>query len=44
MENHFTESEKATFSAISLLVYFKESLHRISKKSLHSEKNYLTEE
>jgi hypothetical protein len=38
MENHFTESGEATFSAPSLLVHFRESLHRISRESLLSEK------
>jgi hypothetical protein len=33
MENHFTES-----AAPSLLVHFRESLHRISRESLLSEK------
>ena len=34
MENHFTESGEATFLALSLLVYFRESLHEISRESL----------
>ena len=38
MENHFTESGKANFSALSLLVYFIESLYGISRDSLLSEK------
>ena len=38
MENHSTESRKATFSAPSLLVHFRESLHRISGESLLSNK------
>jgi hypothetical protein len=38
MENHFTESEEATFSAPSLLVHFIESFHRISRESLLFEK------
>jgi hypothetical protein len=39
MENHFTESGEAIFfPAPSLLIYFKESLHRISRESLLSEK------
>ena len=39
MENHFTESGEATFLALSLLVHFRELLHKISRESLHSEKN-----
>jgi hypothetical protein len=38
MENHFTESEEAIFSALSLLVHFRESLYGISRESLYSEK------
>ena len=34
MENHFTESGEAIFSALSLLVQFRESLHGISRESL----------
>jgi hypothetical protein len=42
MENHFTESGEATFffSAPSLLVHFRESLHKISKESLLSGKMF----
>jgi hypothetical protein len=38
MKNHFTESGEATFSALSLLIHLRESLHRISRELLHSEK------
>jgi hypothetical protein len=38
VENHFTESDEATFSAPSFLVHFKKSLHRISRKLLLSNK------
>jgi len=38
MDNHFTESGEATFSALNLLVHFRESLHGISRESLLSEK------
>jgi hypothetical protein len=38
MYNNFTKSREATFSAPSLLVHFKESLHRINRESLLSEK------
>jgi hypothetical protein len=38
MENHFTESGEAIFLAPSLLVHFRESLHKISRESLLSEK------
>jgi hypothetical protein len=38
MENHFTELGEVIFSALSLLVHFRESLHRINRESLHSEK------
>jgi hypothetical protein len=38
MDNHFTESEKLLFSALSLLVHFRESLYRISVEQLLYEK------
>lgn len=38
MENHFIELGETTFSAVSLLVYFRESLYKISKKLFFSEK------
>jgi hypothetical protein len=38
MENHFTESGEATFSALGLLAHFRKSLHRISRELLHSGK------
>jgi hypothetical protein len=38
MENHFTEAREATFSAPSLLVHFRESLHRINRESPLSKK------
>jgi hypothetical protein len=38
MYNNFMELGETTFSAPNLLVHFKESLHRISRESLLSEK------
>jgi hypothetical protein len=38
MENHFTELGEATFSALSLLINFRELLHGINRESLLSRK------
>jgi hypothetical protein len=38
MKNYFTKSGEATFSALNLLVHFRESLHGINGESLLSEK------
>jgi hypothetical protein len=39
IENHFTESGEDTFFlALSLLIHFRESLHKISRESLLSKK------
>jgi hypothetical protein len=38
IENQFTESGEATFSASNLLVHLRESLHKISRELLLSEK------
>jgi hypothetical protein len=44
-ENHFTELKETTFLTLSLLVHFRESLHRINRESLlFFKKNCLAEE